>query len=231
MLKYLVNQIPINNDPNSQYQFPLGDVGIILTIVIGVGYGCFETLRRTKTQVIQEPTESYFDDSTESRIVNLKIEIKYRDNPFFNRLVLFEYEGTADYKITGFEFNTYPIKVTNELFYEWPEDKRTKIMLIDKSHFKKRGISRFEVRIEYKDLEYRNNITEDINPNKIVITNRNDLPIRNYVFGLPKQTNVDRLRDDPRINDLYPSDHLWIVKINEIPAAGIHEPERMTILI
>jgi len=230
MLKQITNQIPIDTSQTLNYQFPFSEVSFVLAS-IGVSYVVFETYRRTKTRVIQEPIESFFDDNTSTRIVNLKIEIKYRDNPFFNRMTLFEYEGNANYKISGYEFNTHQTTISDELFYDWKEGERTKVMLLNKTHFKKRGISRFEVRIEHKEEEYRHKIQEEINPNRIIITNQNDLPVRNYVFSLPKQTDVSRLKDDPRIYDLYPDGRLWIVKIREIPAAGIHDPERMTILI
>ena len=154
----------------------------------------------------------------------MEIELRFRDNPFFKRIKLFEFGGDAKYSISGSEFNTHQTVLPKELFHDWDEDDKTKVLILNKTHFKKRDIRHFKVRIEKPAGDYRDNIHENISSEQILIENDNELPIRNYVFSLPKQTDVTRLRMDSNINDVFLNEPLWLISIKELPGRGIDLP-------
>ena len=226
MLSNIVNQISANSTSTSP--IPYNEIGLVGTIV-AIGYVGFESGRRTWTKAIQTPKESFIDDSTGARTDILDIELKFRDNPFFKRITLFEYEGSAKYKISGSEFNTYQTVLSEDLFYDWNEQGKTKVMIIDKTHFKKRKIKHFRVCVEKRVGNYRKNIHETISSSSVKIENDNELPIQNYVFSLPRQTDVTRLRMDSNINDVFLNEPLWLISIKELPAKGINSSGTFTI--
>lgn len=228
MLRILTNQIQSSNtELSSQMPFysEWGFWGVLVPIV-GLG---IETFRRKQTRIIREPLETFIDDVSSARITIIRITISNLNNPFYKRIKLFEFEGQAEYRISGFEFNTHHTVIDSSFFQNMDEENRTKVMLFDKTRFRARSISSLLVELEEQDATYRQNIRENTTPERIIISNENDVPVRNYVFSLPQQTDVSRLRGDPRINDLHLDGHLWIARIAVLPPSVVGRPGEVVI--
>ena len=229
MLQSVFNQISKPNS-SSENLTMFESVGIWISI-FGVAAFLIEVYRRTRTKVSREPIENYIDDNLKKKITIFKCELKFKDNPLFQRITLFEFEGNAEYKITGNEFNTYPVILNNNLFFEISENSLNKIKIYDKSHFKKRKISSFLIQVETDYLDYRAKIRECADTDRIQIINENQIDIRNFIFSISKDVDISQLRRDPRVQDVYSEGNLWFIKIHEIRAASINQSETMTLLL
>ena len=83
--------------------------------------------------------------------------------------------------------------------------------------------------LESKSGDYKKNVKPQVYPDRIEIVNENRHAVRKYAVSLSTPFNVEGLRNNPKVYDVYQEGNLWIVRVNEIAPRILANPGKETI--
>lgn len=203
------------NSANSWIGFVSGAV-----VILGViGY------LLTKPRSTQSIEDDWYHFTRRLQITIINIELKFANNPLFRSFKLFSYNGEGEFDVSGHIIplpnNIYEKKKKNECIVE--------VHVKEKSLLKHNTVSKLKIVLERKKDDYAEKISHEFSSDKVVVTNSNDIPVRNYKILLPShltKNNIENLEKDSRVDDVFEEDgkqYMTIKEINRKTVSGTHK--------
>jgi len=189
-----------------------GWLGLISSAIIILGILGYILTKPHSTQSIEE---DYYHFTRKLQITTINLELKFANNPLFKSFKLFSYDGEGGFSVSGHIIplpdNIYEKKEKGEGIIE--------VHVKEKSLLKHNTVSNLKIVLERKKEEFAEKIKPEFSNDKLVVTNSNDIPVKNYKIELPTyltQKNIENLEKDPRVDEVFPENGKQYVTIKEI---------------
>jgi len=227
--------IPANQTNGNQPQgFPIGLLSSLMEslafwISLITGILALIALVLTKPRSEPELIEHYVDNETDRYIQVIEVHLKFARNPLFRRIKIFEYSGNARYEIIGLEFGTYDTILPKGSYEDKQVDDHREIWMREKSLLKERRISVLRINMETEAGDYQKNMKAEINSERIEITNDNSEAVRKYAIRVHTIKDVEKLRKDPKVDDVYQEGAQWVIIVKEIPPKRLQHSGKETV--
>lgn len=181
------------------------------------------TLLLTRSGSDQISVDEYYDDITHKLLQNIDFSIKRVWNPLFRKIPLFECDEDATYEVSGLELGTDGAIFVDTQLKKKTKKHHVKVLIAHKSLLKERQITKVKAHIEcVPDVDYHANVEVKFqsgnSPSRMELINRNKKKVKHILVRVPSIADLDALRRDSKVYDIYRDGKDWCIIVEEIGA-------------
>lgn len=197
----------------------------ILNTWVSLVSGLIFVILLVLTQSHGEPRlgTEYIDDMATMLVQQFDVRLRFVWNPL-SRLSggfgVFDYNEGAACEVAGLEFGYLPTILSSSAYKEETKEGHCHIKFSEKSLLREKKISILKITLTYKydKPDYRDSIHPSFVSGKLQVTNDNVHIVKRYAVRVPRISNKDNLKHDPKVYDWYDEGSETVIIFKEIPA-------------